>query len=257
MDQPAIELRGLRKVFRMIHQRHGTLKRAALNLLRRQKKEWVVAIDHLDLEVAHGETLAVIGRNGSGKSTLLGILSRVYRPTAGIVKVNGKIAPLLELGAGFHPDLNGIENIYLDASILGLSRRQTSERLDSILEFAFVEPGRDLRSFADIPVRNYSDGMKMRLGFSVAIHTDPDILLVDEVLAVGDELFQHRCLKKISEFQQAGKTIIFVSHQLWVIEKVATRIIWLQDGRMVADGEPASILARYREAEVSGPSPPA
>jgi ABC-type polysaccharide/polyol phosphate transport system ATPase subunit len=204
----------------------------------------------LSLTIARGETVALIGRNGSGKSTPLSLLARVYRPTSGTVTVRGRVAPLLELGAGFHPDLIGTENIELYGAILGMSRREILAKGESIVRFAFDSP--DLLGAIDTPLRNYSDGMKMRLGFSIAVHTEPDVLLVDEVLAVGDEAFQNKCYARIAEFQQAGKTIVFVSHEMPVVRRVAHRVLWLHDGALRMDGPPDEVVEAYLGAAQRG-----
>lgn len=206
---------------------------------RRPRSEDIHALKGISFSVRPGETLAVIGKNGSGKSTLLGIMSRVYKPTSGKVEMNGRVSALLDLGAGFHPDLTGIENIYLNASILGLPRREVRNRLDDIIAFA------ELDQFIDAPIRTYSNGMVMRLGFSVAVQVDPDILLVDEVLAVGDEAFQQKCYEKVREFQHQGKTIVFVSHDLKAVRDVATRAIWLDSGDIRVDDGVESVLEAY------------
>jgi lipopolysaccharide transport system ATP-binding protein len=237
----AISVQDVRKTFQLSHQKFGTLKALVLSF-RRDKLEDVHALKGISFSVKSGETVAIIGRNGSGKSTLLGILSKVYRPTSGTISINGHVSALLELGAGFHPDLTGIENIYLNASILGLSRHDVDKRLNQIVAFA------ELEHVIDAPLRTYSNGMVMRLGFSIAIQADPDILLVDEVLAVGDEEFQRKCYAKVQEFQSLGKTIIFVSHDLEAVRDVATRVIWLDCGEIRADGAPDAVLDAYIEA---------
>jgi len=244
--EPAIRVRGLHKTFVIQHRQAGTLKRAVLNAFRRYPREVREVLRGIDLEIRQGETVALIGRNGSGKSTLLSLIARVYRPTAGAIEVHGPVAPLLELGAGFHPDLTGVENLELYGAILGMSRRQIAERLESIVSFAFDTP--DLAEKIDIPLRNYSDGMKMRLGFSIAIHTDPDILIVDEVLAVGDEAFQNKCYRKIGELQHQGKTILFVSHDMHVVRQVATRVVWLHNGLIRMDDGVEEVVRAYVEA---------
>lgn len=234
----SIIVKNLEKKFRLCHERYGTLKGLLLSFCRARYED-VYALRGISFSVQSGETVAIIGRNGSGKSTLLGIISRVYKPTSGSVIVNGRVSALLELGAGFHPDLTGIENIYLNGSILGLSRREITKRLDHIIAFS------ELEKFIDAPLRTYSAGMVMRLGFSIAVQVDPDILLVDEVLAVGDEAFQQKCYDKVREFQQSGKTIIFVSHDLDAVRRVATRVIWLDSGVIRADGDVAGVLESY------------
>jgi ABC-type polysaccharide/polyol phosphate transport system ATPase subunit len=234
----AITVQNLTKTFRLSHDRPGSLKALAL-AFRRVKLENLHALKGISFSVQAGETVAVIGQNGSGKSTLLGIMARVYRPTSGTVIMNGRVSSLLELGAGFHHELTGIENIYLNGSILGMRRRDITKRLDAIISFAELEP------FIDAPIRTYSSGMVMRLGFSVAIQVDPDILLVDEVLAVGDESFQKKCYAKVRELQNLGKTIIFVSHDLDAVREVATRAIWLDSGEIRADDGVESVLDAY------------
>lgn len=234
----AVTVQNLHKTFRLSHDRAGSLKALALSF-RRTRQEDVHALKGISFSIQSGQTVAITGRNGSGKSTLLGIMSRVYKPTSGKVEMNGRVSGLLELGAGFHTELTGIENIYLNGSILGMSRREIDKRFDEIVSFA------ELERFIDAPLRTYSNGMVMRLGFSIAIQVDPDILLVDEVLAVGDESFQQKCYDKVREFQQAGKTIIFVSHDLNAIREVATRVIWLDRGEIRADDGVDAVLDSY------------
>jgi len=234
----AIVVQNLWKEFRVCHERQSSLKALVLSF-RRKRYEIVHALKGISFTVKSGETVAIIGKNGSGKSTLLGILSRVYLPSSGVVNVNGRVSSLLELGAGFHPELTGIENIYLNGSILGMSRREIKKRLDAIISFA------ELEQFIDAPIRTYSAGMVMRLGFSIAIQVDPDILLVDEVLAVGDESFQQKCYSKVRELQSLAKTIIFVSHDLKAVKEVATRAIWLDQGVISADGDVTEVLSSY------------
>jgi lipopolysaccharide transport system ATP-binding protein len=251
----AIEVCDLHKTFILQHRQWGTIKRAVLNAFRgggpREVRE---VLKGINLCVAPGETVALIGRNGSGKSTFLSLLARVYKPTSGIIHINGRVAPLLELGAGFHPELTGIENLEFYGGILGMKVQEIRKKFDSIVNFAFDRP--DLLEKIDIPLRNYSDGMKMRLGFSIVIHTDPDVLLVDEVLAVGDEAFQQKCYRAIERFHEEGKTIIFVSHDMHVVRQVATRVVWLHDGVIRMDGEVDRVVSAYvRDAELSAPEP--
>jgi lipopolysaccharide transport system ATP-binding protein len=245
----AIDIRNLHKTFLLRHRHAGTLKRALLGFFQRSPREFKEVLHGINLRVEHGESVALIGRNGSGKSTLLSLVARVYRPTSGTITIDpnrGKIAPLLELGAGFHPDLTGEENLELYGAILGMTRTELKEKYESIVSFAFDTP--DLREKIDTPLRNYSDGMKMRLGFSIAVHLDPDILLVDEVLAVGDEAFQQKCYRKIEEFQRAGKTIVFVSHDMHVVRQVATRVVWLHRGNIRMDGPVDEVVDPYIKA---------
>ena len=196
-------------------------------------------LEHVRLRVDAGAFWFLLGRNGSGKSTLLSLVGRIYKPTAGMLEVRGRVAPLLELGAGFHDELTGLENIELNGVILGLTRRQVAERLDRIIEFA------ELRPFIDAAVRTYSSGMKMRLAFSVAVHTDAEILIVDEVLAVGDEEFQEKCFALMEEFKARGKAILFVSHEMSDVLRVATRVVWLDGGVIRMEGEPQDVVDRY------------
>lgn len=204
--------------------------------------ETIPALNGVSFEVAAGEAFGVIGRNGSGKSTLLKLLVGMLKPSAGRVEVEGRVAALIELGAGFHPEISGRENIYINAAVLGMTRREIDERYDRIVEFS------GLADFIDEPVKNYSSGMYVRLGFAVAIHTEPDVLLVDEVLAVGDEAFTHRCLRRIEEFLARGKTLLLVSHSLGMIEEFSDRVLWLDDGRCRLLGKPRFVVDAYRQA---------
>jgi lipopolysaccharide transport system ATP-binding protein len=200
------------------------------------------ALEGVTLHVSRGECLGVIGRNGSGKSTLLGLVAGVLRPNSGNVSVKGRVCPLLELGAGFHRELSGVENAILNGVLLGLSRREVIARLDRILDFA------ELGDFVDRPLRMFSSGMMARLGFAVAVHVDPDVLLMDEVLAVGDEHFRVKCEAKMAEFRERGVTMFFVSHAMESVLEVSTRVAWLHAGKLQAVGAPAEVVARYREA---------
>lgn len=238
MPSQVIEAEGLGKRYNLRHEGSGSLKSLVLRG-RSARIQALWALRDVTFAVAAGETVGVIGHNGSGKSTLLGLMARVYRPTEGVLSVRGRVAPLLELGAGFHEDLTGLENIALHGSILGLSNRRMAELAPDIIAFSEIE------EFIDTPLRTYSAGMVMRLGFSIAVHSDPDILLVDEVLAVGDESFQRKCYRRIAEFQSAGKTIVFVSHDLEAVERVAGRAIWMKGGRVEMDGSAAEVVAAY------------
>ena len=203
----------------------------------RREEFW--AVRDVSFSIEHGETMGIIGQNGAGKSTVLKLISRIIEPTSGRIDVNGRIGALLELGAGFHPDLSGRENIYLNGSILGLSRSETGRRLDRIIAFS------ELERFIDMQVRHYSSGMRMRLGFSIAAHVDPDILLIDEVLAVGDESFQHKCLDRIMELRRGGVTICFVSHGLGSVRRLCSRAIWLDEGCDQAQGAVDDVVSAY------------
>lgn len=197
------------------------------------------ALRDVSFSVSRGETLGIIGRNGSGKSTILKLIAGVMAPSEGEVRMAGRVSPLIELGAGFHPDLTGRENIHLNATILGMTAKQIRERFDEIVSFA------ELWDFIDTPVKRYSSGMYMRLGFSVAIHSDPEILLVDEVLSVGDAPFQDKCLDKMHDFQERGSTIVLVSHAMDLVRTFCRRVLLLEGGRLVGDGSPEGITERY------------
>ncbi len=234
----AVIIRDLHKSFRLSHNKGGSLK-SLVTSFRRSTVEDVQALKGVSFTVDAGQTLAVIGKNGSGKSTLLGTMTGIYRPTSGDVVMNGRVSSLLDLGAGFHPDLTGLENIYLNASILGISRKEIRGRLDDIIAFA------ELERFIDTPIRAWSNGMVLRLGFAIATQVEPDILLVDEVIAVGDEAFQEKCFVKVREMQQAGRTIVFVSHDLQAVRTVANRVIWLDSGIIRMDGGVGAVLDEY------------
>ena len=241
----AVVVRGVTKLYRRYGRRQvGSLKSAFVSRVSRRALtagEAVPAIVDLSFEVASGEMVGVVGANGSGKSTLLKLLAGIVRPTSGDVSVCGRLAALLELGAGFHPEISGRENIAIAGLLLGLSKKEIARRFDEIVRFA------ELEDFLDAPLKTYSSGMAVRLGFSIAAHSDPDVLLVDEVLAVGDEAFSHRCLERFAEFERAGKTILVVSHDLALVSQRCRRAIWLEKGRLAADGPAAETVALYRE----------
>jgi lipopolysaccharide transport system ATP-binding protein len=207
-----------------------------------RREDSIVALEGIDFEVRRGEAFGVIGGNGSGKSTLLKLIAGMLKPTGGRITVNGRVAALIELGAGFHPEISGRENVFINGAVLGLKRREIERRYDEIVEFS------GLGDFMEEPVKNYSSGMYVRLGFAVAIHTDPDVLLVDEVLAVGDEAFSHRCVRRIEEFLAAGKTILLVSHSLDLVGGVCDRVLWVQDGRQQLIAEPRRAIDAYRQS---------
>jgi homopolymeric O-antigen transport system ATP-binding protein len=209
---------------------------------RRRHKEVFRALKNVSFTVDHGESLAVVGRNGAGKSTLLSLVAGLCPPSEGRVTVSGRVAALLQVGSGFHPDLTGLENIRLNAALLGLSRQRTKEVLDGIVDFA------DIGAFLNEPIRTYSNGMVLRLGFAVAIHVDPDILIVDEVLAVGDQQFQVKCLDKVMEHKRAGKTLLFVSHAPELIRQFCERALWLEQGEVVMSGRADGVLDAYSES---------
>lgn len=236
-----VELTNVAKRFTI--RKDNSLKERIVTLGRagRQHKEDFWALDDINLTVEAGTTVGLIGHNGSGKSTLLKVIGGIIDPTRGSVKRRGRLAALLELGAGFHPDLTGRENVFLNASILGLSREETEGKFESILAFSGIG------DFIDTQVKFYSSGMYVRLAFSVAVHTDPDVLLVDEVLAVGDEAFQRKCLDKIRSFQEEGRTIILVTHSLGQVVEMCDRAILLNKGKIVLDGNPREAVADFRD----------
>jgi ABC-type polysaccharide/polyol phosphate transport system ATPase subunit len=228
--------------FRLIRERPDTLRETFARLFRNHSRYHSFdALKGISFEVTDGEIVGLVGPNGSGKSTILKIIAGVYRPTAGVVRINGKVAGLIELGAGFHSDLTGRENILLNGLLLGLSKREIRSREQQILDFA------ELGEFIDSPVKQYSSGMYMRLGFAVATEIDPDILLIDEILAVGDASFQQKCMARIDEFRQRRKTIVLVSHDLASVRKLCQRVLLIQNGRIRADGTPAEVLDSYEE----------
>ncbi len=240
----AIDVSRVSKVYRRYSQRKqfATLKSALLSrsLIKNLKPdETFTALNDVNLTVPKGRTLGVIGRNGSGKSTLLKLVAGITKPSSGTVRVDGRISALIELGAGFHPEISGRENVFINGIMLGLTKREVTERFDEIVEFA------EMKDFIDAPVKTYSSGMYMRLGFAVAIHVDPEVLLVDEVLAVGDEGFTHKCLDKFAEFKRRGKTILLVTHSLGLVERFCDEALWLDAGRIKGSGDPKRIVGAY------------
>jgi ABC-type polysaccharide/polyol phosphate transport system ATPase subunit len=240
----AIELTNVSKVYRRFSHRRqfATLKSALLSrslIGNLRPDETFPAVRNVSFSVPRGQTLGVIGRNGSGKSTTLKLVAGITKPTSGTVKVNGRISALIELGAGFHPEISGRENVFINGIMLGLTKREVTRRFDEIVEFA------EMQEFIDAPVKTYSSGMYMRLGFAVAIHVDPDVLLVDEVLAVGDEGFTHKCLDKFSEFKRRGKTILLVTHSLGLVERFCDEALWMDSGRMKVQGDPKRVVGAY------------
>jgi len=234
----AITLDGVGKKYRLYYERNQSLK-ASFMRRHRVKYDEFWAVRDVSFEVPVGSTFALIGENGSGKSTLLKCIARILRPEEGQITTNGKISALLELGAGFHPELSGRDNVYLNGSILGLSQKQIQSRFDEIVSFAGLE------KFIDIPVKNYSSGMYVRLGFSVAINVDPDILLVDEVLAVGDAEFQRKCVEKVDELRTLGKTIVIVTHGLGAVRSLCDQMALLEHGELRRVGAPAEVIDEY------------
>jgi ABC-type polysaccharide/polyol phosphate transport system ATPase subunit len=247
---PAIELKDVSKIYRRYSGRKfATLKSALLqrSILRDlSPTETFPALQHVSFSVAPGRTYGVVGPNGSGKSTALKLVAGITKPTSGTVIVNGRVSALIELGAGFHPEISGRENVFINGIMLGLSRREITHRFDEIVGFA------ELEEFIDAPVKTYSSGMYMRLGFAVAINVDPDVLLVDEVLAVGDEGFTHKCLDKFAEFRRHGKTILLVTHSLGLVERFCDEALWLDSGRVRAHGDPRRVIDAYLAAVEKG-----
>ena len=249
----AIELRGVRKRFRIRHEAARTWQGMALALLgrRRIEHEEFWALDGVDLQVAEGETLGIIGPNGSGKTTILKLLARTIEATAGEVLTSGKVFGLLELGAGMHPDLTGRENIFLNGSFLGIERNEMRQLYDRIVAFA------ELERFIDTPVRHYSSGMFMRLGFSIAINVDPDILLIDEVLAVGDARFTSKCYEALADIKARGRTLVFVSHDPIQVRRFCDRVLWIDRGTIQALGDPRDVIQQYLQHMRGGGVPSA
>ena len=242
----AIEVDGVSKRFRLNTERHSSLKERVVRFGRRRRGEELWALRDVSLEVEQGQTVGLLGHNGSGKSTLLKCVGGILQPTQGIIRTAGRVASLLELGAGFHPDLTGRENVYLNASILGMSKRDIEGRFDEIVDFA------ELERFIDQQVKHYSSGMYVRLGFAVATNVDPDVLLVDEVLAVGDESFQRKCLDRVRDFQKQGRTIVFVTHAADLVRQICDRAMVLDHGNVAAWGTPSEAVRVFREHMLAG-----
>ncbi len=236
----AICIKNMSKDFIIYGDKANTLKERIIRF-NKNNKEIRNVLKNINIDIKKGETVALIGVNGSGKSTLLKLITRIIYPTSGAIKVNGKVSSLLELGAGFHPDFSGRENIYFNASIFGLTKKEIDDRLDSIIEFS------ELEEFIDTPIRTYSSGMYMRLAFSVAINVDADIILIDEILAVGDQHFQEKCMDKMLELKKNGKTIVFVSHSAGAVKFLCDRAIWLKDGEIEMDDKTDDVLKEYEK----------
>lgn len=234
----AIEVKNMTKQFNVYSDKASTLKEKLL-FWKRGNKEVRTVLKDINVDIKKGETVALIGTNGSGKSTLLKLMTKIIYPTKGTVKTRGKLTSLLELGAGFHPDFSGRENIYFNASIFGLSKSEIDRRLDDIIAFS------ELDDFIDNPVRTYSSGMYMRLAFSVAINVDADILLIDEILAVGDQHFQDKCFKKLEDLRDSNRTIVIVTHSLDSVKKLCNRAIWIKDGKVKLDGKTTEVIEKY------------
>ena len=240
----AISVDQVWKSFRLYHERNQYLKAAALRG-RRARYEEFWALRNISFEVQEGESVGLVGNNGSGKSTLLKTLSGILVADKGLITTHGRLSSLLELGAGFHPELSGRENVYLNGAVLGLKRKEINALLTDIVEFA------ELEKFIDVPVKNYSNGMYIRLGFSVAVHVDPEILILDEVLSVGDESFQKKSRERIERFKEEGRTILFVSHDLESVAGLCDSAIWILDGEVKSVGPSQEVVDSYRAHETS------
>jgi ABC-type polysaccharide/polyol phosphate transport system ATPase subunit len=239
---PVIKLNQVSVKYRAPEEAIGTFKEYAIQVLRRNLRyREFLALNHVDLDVQEGEILGIIGRNGAGKSTLLKVISRVLIPTEGRVRIRGMVSPLLELGAGFHPELTGRENIYLNGTLLGHSRREIKSRLDEIIDFA------ELGAFIDSPLRMYSSGMVARLGFAVSTTWQPEILILDEVLSVGDEAFRHKCQRRMEQFRDQGTTTLLVTHDSGTVESLCSRAVWLDHGEIKAMGPAKEIVILYHQ----------
>ncbi len=257
MTRNAVEVEHLSKRYLLGEdQSSGSLREAIAGSLRglvrarRRKRDEIWSLRDVSLEVTEGQALGVIGRNGAGKSTLLKILTRITEPTSGVARTRGRVSSLLEVGTGFHPELTGRENVYLNGAILGMSRRDITRRFDEILEFAGVE------RFIDTPIKRYSSGMQLRLAFAVAAHLEPEILVIDEVLAVGDAEFQRKCLRRMAAVEREGRTIIFVSHDLEAVGRLCPRVMWLERGRTKQIGAAADVIDAYLASTVEAGDAP-
>lgn len=238
-NEIAIKVDHVYKNFNVYYDRANTLKERALFWARNKRREKREILKDINLEIKKGETVALIGVNGSGKSTLLKLMTQIIFPNQGTIETYGKLTSLLELGAGFHPDFSGRENIYFNSSIFGLTKKEIDKRLDQIIEFS------ELQDFIDNPVRTYSSGMYMRLAFSVAINVDADILLIDEILSVGDQHFQEKCFNKMRELKKQGKTMVFVTHSMDSVRNLCDRAVWLYDGKIRMDGNTDEVINEY------------
>ena len=238
----AIEIRNLDKSFKVAYDRPQTLKER-LVFWKNNKVEYIQVLKNINIDIKKGETVALIGTNGSGKSTLLKLMTKILYPTKGKLETQGKLTSLLELGAGFHPDFTGRENIYFNASMYGLGKKDVDPIIDKIIDFS------ELGSFIETPVRTYSSGMYMRLAFSIAVNVQADILLIDEILAVGDAHFQAKCLSKMKELKAQGKTMVFVSHSVDQVKSFCDRALWIKDGKLKMDGNTDTVLNEYMKEQ--------
>jgi ABC-type polysaccharide/polyol phosphate transport system ATPase subunit len=243
---PAVSIRGASKTFRLPHQRYSTIKERALHPFRSRSFEELKAVRDVSVDIAPGEFFGIVGRNGSGKSTLLKCLAGIYRLNQGAIHVEGRLSPFIELGVGFNMDLTARENVVINATMLGLTPKQARERFDDIIAFA------ELEDFVDLKLKNYSSGMGVRLGFSIAIEVDADVLLVDEVLAVGDAAFQHKCYQQFERLKAEGKTIVFVTHDMSAVQRFCDRALLIEKGEMTMLGAPREVARAYNQLNFSG-----
>lgn len=235
-----IEAENIGIMFKLRHERRWTLKKSAMNIFRKKppaQKFW--ALRNVSFKVDEGESLGLIGRNGSGKTTLLRVIGRIFKPDEGSIKVKGRVSTLLSIGAGFQPELSGLENVYLSGAILGLKKNEIDAVIDDIIDFS------ELNNFIDVPVKTYSSGMYARLGFSIAVNIERDVMLIDEILGVGDSRFKEKCERKMRQFKERGKTIILVSHNTEVIKSFCNRAILLDKGTVIAEGQPEEVVEQY------------
>lgn len=245
-DSPHIAVTHLVKEFKLPHERHSSLKSTILNFYKKKSFERFRALDDISFEVKRGEFFGIVGRNGSGKSTLLKLLANIYVPSSGQVTVDGRLTPFIELGVGFNPELTGRENVYLNGAILGLTEKEINEKYDEIVSFS------ELERFMDQKLKNYSSGMQVRLAFSIAIQAHNDILLIDEVLAVGDANFQRKCYKVFKEIKKSGKTVVFVTHDMGAVQDFCDRALMIEDSKVVMIGKPREVALRYEVANLPG-----
>ena len=238
LDNSVIKVENMTKSFKLFYDKPTTLKER-LVFWNHKKADKRIVLDNINLDIKRGETVALIGTNGSGKSTLLKLMTKIIYPNKGKIITVGKLTSLLELGAGFHPDFTGRENIYFNASIFGLTAQEIDKRIDDIISFS------ELSEFIDTPVRTYSSGMYMRLAFSIAINVDADILLIDEILAVGDQHFQDKCFAKLKELKKSDKTIVIVTHSMDQVKQLCDRAVWIYEGKVRMDGNPKQVVEEY------------
>lgn len=238
-NEIVISCKNVNKKFKLFYDKANTLKEKLLFFKKRNTNDELEVLKDVSLDIKKGETVGLIGTNGSGKSTLLKMIAKILYPNSGTIEVRGKLASLIELGAGFHPDFSGRENIYFNSSIFGLTKDEIDKKIEKIIDFS------EIREFIDNPIRTYSSGMYMRLAFSIAVHVEADILLIDEILSVGDQHFQQKCFNKMRELKNQGKTIVLVTHSMDQVKEFTTRAVWLQNGKIRMDGNPDEVVDTY------------